>query len=126
MCGIRSDRTWLALVLVLLPLSLSFSDEIWPSEEPTYTITESELQELETILSRQAMTINALRISLQTSGERIQTLHDTLHRQQTTIDALRISFDEYESATQTRLWRTSAISVVVGIVGGLLVGITAF
>ena len=122
-CGRRLNPIWLALVLLCLPLSLSFSDAIvpaYPPEERTYHLTESELNELEEILRRQQQTIEMLQRSLLTSQSRIANLQDSLHRQSTTIAALERYWSEYESATRARLWRTSAISVLAGAVTGVI------
>jgi hypothetical protein len=92
------------VVLYLLCSGISWADEV-------YQITESELIELETILTRQAETIERQRQTLTQLSETIKT-------QATTINELRISFDEYESgATQTiRRWQfATGVAVVVAI-----------
>jgi uncharacterized coiled-coil protein SlyX len=90
MCGGvrgRSSATfWLSLVL------LSFSSGSLSADEPRwFQISETELTELETILTRQAETIARQETTL-------TRLSETIDRQATTINALSISFAEYESA----------------------------
>lgn len=140
MCGQKLNRTCLALALLCLPLWAT-------SPEPVYEITETELAELEQILTeqqekieRQEHTLTELLKTTETQRQLLGTLSTTLTQQrdtlttlsgtiaaqQTTIDALRISSQEYASATRMRLWRTSAISIGVGTLVGLIIGITAF
>ena len=126
MCGKRLNRTWLALALLLLPLSVSFSDAIWPTEEPVFTITESELNELETILTRQKATIEQLQMTLTSSRNTIGSLQHRLNQQHETLTALSVSFSEYERAVRLATIRNVTISVTVGAAVGLITGILLF
>ena len=126
MCGKRLNRTLLALALLLLPLSGLYSDAIWPAEEPAYTITESELTELETILTRQKATIESLQQWLTISRSTIDELQTRLNRQHETLTALSVSFSEYERAVRLATIRNVTISVTVGAAVGLITGILLF
>jgi chromosome segregation ATPase len=98
----------------------------------TYQITEAELSELETILERQAATIERQEKTLIQLGDTISRqdatlslLSTTIERQRTTINALETSFNEYAIATRRRIWTTAAISVGVGFIVGVVV-VTVF
>ena len=120
MCGRRYVTRSLSLAL-LLSLSLPLY-----SDEAVYEITESELTELETTLTRQAETIETQRETLtrlqstiseqQTTLTRLSTIIETQHE---TIAQLSTSFDEYASAARASEIRTALIA------GGIGVGIGA-
>lgn len=110
-CGKRLSRTLLVLSLLLLPLSPIFSDD------EGFLITEAELSELETILNRQATTIEELQRRLSEQETRLQRLLriterqvDLLSQQATTISELGNSFSEYETEVQQNQLRTIATS----------------
>jgi uncharacterized coiled-coil protein SlyX len=95
MCGgvrCRSSAIfWLcsAALLLLSSSGLSADGQVW------HQISEEELTELETILTRQAETIARQEMTL-------TRLSETIDRQATTISGLATSFLEYESeANQT-------------------------
>ena len=126
MCGRRYVTRSLSLAL-LLSLSLPLY-----SDEAVYEITESELTELETTLTRQAETIETQRETLtrlqSTISEQQTTLtrlSQTIERQATTINELETSFNEYESAARARTIRAygigGGIGVAVGIIATLLI-----
>lgn len=96
------------LLLALFSLSLG---TLWAEE--TYEITESELSELETILTEQ-------RTTLERQAAQLATLRMLTERQETTISELATSFNEYESETEQtiarlerRLWIERGVSVAI-------------
>lgn len=124
MCGRRLKAGWLLLVL-----SLSASWPLYSVDvgEKLYQITESELTELETILTTQARTISELQSVLmqqEMTIDELQSLHET---QATRLRQLSISFDEYVNAERRNRLRlgisVGAVTLGVGFVGGLIVGI---
>ena len=112
MCGTRLKRRSLGLGLLLLVSPLLYSGET------VYEITESELSELETTLTRQSETISELRSTLRTQGATISALSDSLTTQQTTIETLRTSLIEYEREARNRTIRAA----LYGGIGGFVVG----
>ena len=119
MCGRRYVIGSLSLALLL-----SLSPPLY-SDEAVYEITESELTELETTLTRQAETIEMLQTTLDAQQTTIETLESVLRRQSETINELQTSFDEYESAARARTIRAygigGGIGVAVGIIATLLI-----
>ena len=111
MCGTRLKRRSLGLGLLLLVSPLLYSGEV-------YEITESELSELETTLTRQSETIDELQITLKTQATTISALNDSLSRQSETIETLRTSLIEYEREARKRTIRAA----LYGGIGGLAVG----
>lgn len=107
---------YLALLLLLVSVYGGYS-------ETYYTISASELIELETILTqqdetieRQASTLSELLSRIDTQHETLQTLSTTIERQANSIDALGTSFDEYETAVRWATIRAAGI----GLAGGVL------
>ncbi len=86
-----------------------------------YQITEAELTELETTLTRQADTIESLQTQLTRQSETLDRLSGTIDEQQsllsaqwTTIDELRESFSEYEREASRATIRAGGIGFAVG------------
>jgi uncharacterized coiled-coil protein SlyX len=93
MCGTRSKVGWLLLAALLLWFSpICWAEDYDGPELPEgwYPISETELTELETILTEQGQTISQQEMTL-------TRLSETIERQRTTIDALAISLTELES-----------------------------
>ena len=110
----------LALLLLLASAYGGFS-------ETYYSISESELIELETILTqqettieRQRQTLNELLMRIDNQHETLTTLSQTIERQATSIDALGTSFSEYETAAR---WATIRAGGIGALVGGLTVAL---
>lgn len=137
MCGTRLRTCFLLLALLLLPLSLSFS------EEAVYEITEGELTQLENNMEM-LRTLNAeLKSNLEiarnelanstrellglkvTTGElrmQLTRAEEELTRAQNSLMKARASFDEYENAMRKRNVRNIIVSLISGLVTGGVVG----
>lgn len=118
---------------LLLALSLLLASVYGGYSETLYSISESELTELETTLTRQREIIESLQVQLSEQSSTLTRLSTTtseqqtlLQRQWTTIDALRESLTEYESeasrATRVSRW-TGRIE---GAAVGAILALTAF
>jgi len=126
-CGRKLKRLLLTLVFLSLPLSGFLS------AEAVYEITESELTELETTLTRQADTIETQRATLtelqrtinEQRGALVQ-LSTTIETQETTINALRTSFGAYETEARRATFRSVVVAAAAGILIGGVVGVAAF
>jgi uncharacterized coiled-coil protein SlyX len=93
-------------------------------QSQVYEITEDELTELETALTRQAETIEKLQTTISEQGATLTRLSTTierqattLHRQNETIETLGQSFNEYERAGLYA--RISAGVIGAGVGAGL-------
>lgn len=122
MCGIKSKRGWLFLVGLLLLSQACYSADVQRGGK-LYQITESELTELEQILTQQAQTIVELSTTLDRQAQTITNLENTLTQQQQTIETLSTSFDEYESAVQSQRITRAARNVGLGLTMGIIIGI---
>jgi len=132
MCGVKLNRILSALALLCLPLSVSFSED-------AYEITESELTELERILTeqeatiaeqatsltelqqtiaRQATSLETLSATIATQRDTLTMLSGTIDRHATTIDALRTSYAASVNAGRRAVFRVGAVSFAVGIPTG--------
>jgi septal ring factor EnvC (AmiA/AmiB activator) len=132
MCGIKSKRGLLLSAVVLLLSSPLYSEDV-------YEITESELTELEQILTeqeatiaeqatsltelqqtiaRQATSLETLSATIATQRDTLTMLSGTIDGQATTIDALRTSYAASVNAGRRAVFRVGAISFVVGIPTG--------
>lgn len=133
MCGTKLRTCFLLLALLLLPLSLSFS------EEAVYEITESELMTLENNMEM-LRTLNAeLENSLETAKNELENstrellglkvttgelrmqltrVEEELNRAQNSLMKARASFNEYEGAMRKRNVR----NIIVSFIGGAIVG----
>ena len=120
MCGVKSKACWLLLVVFLLSSLPLYSVDVG---EKLYQITESELTELETILTRQALTINQLSMRLGEQQTEITNLSETLNRQQTTIERQRTSFDEYVNAEGRSRIRLGVGAGAAGLGVGVVIGV---
>ena len=100
--------------------------------EDVYEITESELTELELILTEQRTTIDEQAETLTTLYETIDrqansltTLQATIETQGRTMSELQTSFDAYEIEARRRTFKVGIVSFavggIVGIIGGLIV-----
>ena len=106
-------------LLYLLCSGISWADEYTgPALPPGWLpISMIELDELETILTRQQTTIERQETTL-------TTLSETIERQQTTIESLGTSFVAYESAAQStirrltrELWITRGVAAAALAIG---------
>lgn len=111
----KIGRGVLAAVLLLL------LSEYGGYSQNYYQITEAELAELETTLTRQADTIESLQTQLTRQSEMLGSLSSTIDEQQSllsaqwaTIDELRESFAEYESEAMRATIRAGGIGFAVG------------
>lgn len=133
MCGTKLRTCFLLLALLLLPLSLSFS------EEAVYEITESELTQLESNMTQLRTHNDELQNSLEkarnelenstrellglkvTTGElrmQLTRVEEELNRAQNSLMKARASFNEYEGAMRKRNVR----NIIVSFIGGAIVG----
>jgi hypothetical protein len=93
----------------------------WPSHgEAVYTITETELTELETLLTTQAETIELQGISLSEQASLIAQLQLITDQQETTISGLEILFRASEREAQSRLILPWTIAAAEAVIVGLL------
>lgn len=118
-------RKLLAGLLLLGSLSAYSSDGFW--------ITEDELTELESTLSRQEIELRNSQMQLSLQETALNNLLNIIDVQQnlqatllTTIDALETSLKEYEREVRINQLQTATISGVAGVVVGLLVAALLF
>lgn len=123
MCFRKSRVLLLGLALLLLAQPLLFSADIWPPEERRYTITETELRELERIFTQQHNTIVQLEEMLMRQASQIERLQISLVEQERTIERLQTSLSEYESEVRARIVRSSLFSGAGGMLLGAIIGV---
>jgi uncharacterized coiled-coil protein SlyX len=117
---VRGVRLCAGLALLCwLCSGISWADEYTGPALPAgwLPISTIELDELETIVTRQAETIERQETTL-------TTLSETIDRQQTTIEQLGTAFEEYESAAQStirrltrELWITRGVAAAALAIG---------
>lgn len=120
MCGKR--------LRIGLLLSVAFFSQCSPlPAEDVYEITETELTELERILSdqrgtieEQRKTLNELSLTIDRQQNTLTTLSETTETQRTTISRLEQSFREYEIEARVKQWTIGGVSVGVGFGIGYL------
>jgi len=115
MCLKKLSPLLLLFLVFLLSLPrLCLADEV-------YEITEAELTELETILSRQSETIEMQKNELNELSIELDGLSNTISQQQTTISELETYLQQSESEAMAQQIRTGAISFGAGVIVSIVV-----
>jgi uncharacterized coiled-coil protein SlyX len=110
-----------ALLLLSLPL---FSEDVYEITETELTELERILSEQETTISEQAETLTQLQTTIGKQRDTLTTLSTTIETQQRTIGELQISYDVSETEARRAKIRVGIVSFSIGgalgIIGGLL------
>lgn len=120
MCGTKSNRTWLALLLLSLPLSATYSERVYEITETELTQLETELTQQSEIIDRQHETLQQLSMTMSGQQTTLTTLSQTIEKQRNTIDELRTSYETYVSETRWREIKIGGISLGIGVSVGAL------